>query len=296
MPDVATKNAATGDRDLASSRRDKELFGSPILCVEDLVVANGEGAPIVKGVSFALRRGGTLGIVGESGSGKSIMLRSVLGLLPPGFSVQEGSIRLFDTEVVDIDDRAWRPLRGSRVAAIFQDPGSFLNPSIAVGKQLSEVLRVRKGLSRRQAKEEAIDRLAQLHLHYPERVYPQYPHELSGGMLQRVLLAIALSLDPDVLIADEATTALDVTVQADILELLEELKSTQELSLIVVSHDLAVVAQVAEEVLVIRDGRIVESGTTQKVLYEPEAEYTRLLVREHEQYGLDRFLGEKEVV
>ncbi|SCE52712.1 ABC transporter [Streptomyces sp. DfronAA-171] len=162
-----------------------------------------------------------------------------------------------------------------------------------MGSQLTEVLRVKKGLGRRAARERATELLAQVHLREPARVRSQYPHELSGGMLQRVLIATALAAGPRVLIADEATTALDVTVQAEILDLLADLREETGLALLVVSHDLAVVAQVCAEVLVMRDGDVVEQGPTAQVLHHPRHPYTRLLVEEHEQYGLDKFLSDE---
>ncbi|WP_259119966.1 ABC transporter ATP-binding protein [Rhodococcus erythropolis] len=252
------------------------------------------GVPVDRmgGVDFELRRGEVLGIVGESGSGKSISLRAVRGLLPAGLAVSAGTIELFGYDTSHFTNAEWNNVRGSGITAVFQDPGSYLNPSIQVGKQVAEVLRVKRGLGRRAAKTEALTLLGEVRIHDPELVFRQYPHELSGGMLQRVLLAIAVSLEPRILIADEATTALDVTVQAEVLDLIVDLTERHGLSLIVVSHDLAVVAQVADEVVVFRDGVIVERGATAKVLRDPRHKYTRLLVSEHELYGLDRFTSE----
>ena len=290
MTEVATQTTAVST---PTQHRALGADSSPtdsVLSIRDLWINNGQDQPIVKGISFDLPRGGTLGIVGESGSGKTILLKSVLGVLPNNINVVSGSIDLFGTNVLELNDNSWRPLRGQRISAIFQDPGSYLNPSIPVGKQLAEVLRVRGRLSRRRARQEALAAFEKLHLHNPEQVYYQYPFELSGGMLQRVLMAIALCLNPEILIADEATTALDVTVQAELLDLLRELKTELELSLILVSHDLAVVAQTADYVLVMKDGEVVEEGTTEQVLRSPKATYTQLLVHEHAHYGLDKFL------
>jgi ABC-type glutathione transport system ATPase component len=262
-----------------------------VLAVRGLRVRNRlDGVDVVKGVDFSLRQGEVLGIVGESGSGKTITLRAILGILPDSFDVDGGSIELLGKDAAGFSTRQWQALRGGDVAAIFQDPGSFLNPAITVGRQLSEVLRVRRGLKRRDAKAEAHRLLGLVRLENADLVYRQFPHELSGGMLQRVLLAIAISLEPRILIADEATTALDVTVQAEVLDLLDDLRESFGLSLIVVSHDLAVVAQVADHVIVMREGIVVERGRTGDVLFAPQHEYTRLLVQEHQQYGLDRFL------
>lgn len=263
----------------------------PVLEVNEVHITNKlDRIEVVKGVSFRLGRGEVLGIVGESGSGKTITLRAVLGILPELFAVTGGSIELFGRDVSTLTAKDWNRLRGSSITAVFQDPGSYLTPSIQVGKQIAEVLRVKKRLTRRQAYRESLRLLEAVRLRDPELVYRQYVHELSGGMLQRVLLASAIALDPKILIADEATTALDVTVQAEVLDLLVDLKHQYGLSLIVVSHDLAVVAQISQRVIVMRNGAVVEHGATADVLSAPQHEYTRLLVSEHNLYGLDRYL------
>ena len=262
-----------------------------VLSLRDVTITNTTtGADLVRGVDLTLRRGAVLGIVGESGSGKTLTCRAVLGILPARFEVSGGEIDLLGEDVAGLSARDWQRLRGTEITAVFQDPASYLNPSIRVGKQIAEVVRVKKRVSRKVAKAEALELLDAVRLRNPGRVYDQYPHELSGGMLQRVLIATAVALDPQILIADEATTALDVTVQAEILDLLIELKERTGLSLIVVSHDLAVVAQLCDEVLVMRDGEIVERGRTDDILFDPQHEYTRLLIDEHNRYGLDRFL------
>lgn len=245
---------------------------------------------LVKGVTLQLRRGGVLGIVGESGSGKSLTCRAILGILPKYIEVSGGSITLLDRDISELTLKEWTQLRGTNISAVFQDPASYLNPSIRVGKQVQEVLRVKAGLSRRESRKRTLELFQEVRLNDPEYVFQQYTHELSGGMLQRVLIAAAIALEPDILIADEATTALDVTVQAEILDLLGELKARAGLSLIVVSHDLAVVAQLCDEVLVMKDGAVVEQGSTRDILYNPKHEYSQLLVSEHDQYGLERFL------
>ncbi|MCP2329687.1 ABC-type glutathione transport system ATPase component [Hamadaea flava] len=248
------------------------------------------GRDLVRGVTFDLTPGKTVGIVGESGSGKTLTCRAVLGILPQHFTVSAGVIELNGRDVTGFTARDWTEVRGSAVGAVFQDPASYLNPSLRVGSQIAEVLRVKKGLSRRAARHRATALLASVRLRDPDLVYQQYPHELSGGMLQRVLIATAIAADPQLLIADEATTALDVTVQAEILDLLADLRDRTGLALIVVSHDLAVVAQLCDEVLVLRDGQVVEQGPTDRILFDPQHEYTRLLIAEHEQYGLDALL------
>ena len=264
--------------------------------VRDLRIHNrSTGEELVKGVNFSLRRRQTLGIVGESGSGKTLTCRAVLGILPRSTELAGGTVEILGRRTADFTKDDWRECRGSVISAVFQDPGSYLNPSIRLGKQVDEVLRVKKGLSRKAAKQETLRLFAAMHLREPELVYGQYVHELSGGMLQRVLIATAIALGPDVLIADEATTALDVTVQAEILDLLVELKEKEGLALVIVSHDLAVVAQLCSEVLVMKSGEVVEHGPAQEVLHSPQHEYTKLLIAEHERYGLDRFIRVKEL-
>lgn len=252
-------------------------------------------ADLVRGVSFTLRRGGTLGIVGESGSGKTLTCAAVLGILPTQVELSSGTVEIFGANTASFGKQGWVDVRGNVISAVFQDPGSYLNPSIRLGKQINEVLRVKNGLSRKQAKEETLRLLRAVHLRDPELVYDQYVHELSGGMLQRVVIAAAIAPGPKILIADEATTALDVTVQAEVLDLLTELKERDGLSLVVVSHDLAVVAQICDEVLVMRSGEIVEYGPTAEVLHSPQDEYTKLLISEHERYGLDRIFESQEL-
>ena len=245
---------------------------------------------IVHGISFELAPGQVVGIVGESGSGKTLTCRAVLGILPDQLMVSAGSIALAGHDIAGMSVKQWTELRGAIISAVFQDPASYLNPSIQVGPQIAEVIRVKKKVSRREARDRVLELLRSVQLRHPERLYGQYTYELSGGMLQRVLIAAAIAADPKVLIADEATTALDVTVQAEILDLLADLRERTGLALVVVAHDLAVVAQVCDEVLVMRQGDVVEHGTTAEVLYRPQHEYTQLLIAEHEQYGLERFL------
>ncbi|GAA3640438.1 hypothetical protein GCM10022223_69630 [Kineosporia mesophila] len=265
-----------------------------VLALQDVRIAHGS-RELVHGVSFDLEPGGVVGIVGESGSGKTLTCRSALGILPPGLRLSHGSIAIDGQDISGLTARQWTGLRGSTIGAVFQDPASYLNPSLTVGSQIAEALRVKAGLGRRAARQRALELLAEVHLRDPHRVYDRYPHELSGGMQQRVLIAAAISLRPKILIADEATTALDVTVQAEILDLLTDLRESTGLALVVVSHDLAVVAQLCEQVLVMRDGVVVEQGPTASVLHDPQHEYTRLLITEHEQYGLERYLDRPDL-
>ncbi|MCW2929374.1 MAG: transporter ATP-binding protein [Actinomycetia bacterium] len=267
-----------------------------MLNVQDLRIRDEvTGAELVQGVGFSLRRGHTLGIVGESGSGKTLTCRAVLGILPKLIQLSDGSVDILGRRTAELTKQDWLDFRGNVISAVFQDPGSYLNPSIWLGKQVQEVLRVKGRLSRKEAKQETLRLFTAVHLRDPELVYEQYVHELSGGMLQRVLIAAAIALRPDILIADEITTALDVTVQAEILDLLLELKEQEGLSLVVVSHDLAVVAQLCDEVLVMRAGEVVEHGPAREVLHSPRREYTKLLISEHKRYGLDHFSQAKEL-
>ncbi|MFG2408075.1 ABC transporter ATP-binding protein [Streptomyces brevispora] len=268
---------------------------APVLALDDVRITDRvTGREIVHGVTFELTPGKAVGIVGESGSGKTLTCRAALGILPPHFEVSDGRIDLAGTDIATLTPRQWTELRGAAISAVFQDPASYLNPAIKVGAQIAEVIRVKQGLKRRAARRRAVELLRAVRLRDPELVYGQFTYELSGGMLQRVLIAAAIAVEPRALIADEATTALDVTVQAEILDLLDELRERTGLALVVVSHDLAVVAHLCDEVLVMRQGEVVEQGPTRAVLHDPRHGYTRLLIAEHDSYGLDKFLAPKE--
>ncbi|WP_258052612.1 ABC transporter ATP-binding protein [Streptomyces sp. Ru73] len=266
-------------------RATSEPDRAPVLTVSGLDVTIGGAVPAVRDVSFALGRGEAVGLVGESGSGKSLTCRSVLGVLPPGIAVSAGRITLADpeggasAELTALTRPQWDAVRGRRIGAVFQDPASYLNPSLTVGRQLAEQLRVGRGLSRTEAHDRAVALFTAVGLHRPAELYHHYPHELSGGMLQRVLIAIAVSCDPELLIADEATTALDVVVQAEILELLQDLRESRGLTLLLVTHDLAVVAENCDRVIVMYAGEIVEDGPTAEVLAAPAHPYTETLLK-----------------
>lgn len=289
---LLTEAEENGELGAAKTGKTGPDLSAPVLSVREVRISDqAAGHEIVHGVSFTLTPGKAVGIVGESGSGKTLTCRAALGILPAHFEVTGGSIELDGNDIAALTPARWTALRGATISAVFQDPASYLNPSIRVGAQITEVIRVKKGLKRREAHRRAIELLRAVHLRDPELVYSQYTYELSGGMLQRVLIAAAIAADPRILIADEATTALDVTVQAEILDLLADLRERTGLALVLVSHDLAVVAQLCDEVLVMRQGEVVEQGPTREVLHHPKHEYTRLLIAEHEQYGLDKFLA-----
>lgn len=240
------------------------------------------GAPpveAVRGVDLTVGRGEALGLVGESGSGKTLTCRAVLGALPGPCAVAGGRIDLDGTDLATLPPTGWRGLHATRIGAVFQDPGAYLNPSIPVGRQLAEALRATGGLGRRAARARALELFAAVGLRRPEVVARQIPAQLSGGMQQRVMLAIAISCDPDLLIADEPTTALDVRTQAEIVALLRALRARIGLSLLFVSHDLAVVAELCDRIAVFRDGRIVETAATADLLAGRAAHpYTRTLL------------------
>ena len=254
----------------------------PLLRVGGLTVGVATGAgriEAVRDVSFDLGRGEALGLVGESGSGKTLTCRALLGALPAGCSVSGGSIDLDGISLLDLGERRWREIRSTRIAAVFQDPASYLNPSLPVGEQLAEVLRVKGRLNRRDARSRALDLMATMHLHRPAYVYQQIPAELSGGMLQRVLIAVAVACEPALLIADEATTALDLTTQREVIDLLSELRERLGLAIVFVSHDLAAVSELCDRVAVFYGGEVVEIGTTADLVSDPSHPYTEALLR-----------------
>jgi peptide/nickel transport system ATP-binding protein len=267
---------------MCASPQPRETTNPTILRVDDLGVTVGDGLRAVQDVTFQIGRAEAVGLVGESGCGKTLTCRAVLGLLPGAAHVERGSIVFGDeasaTELTTARRPTWNGLRGTQLAAVFQDPASYLNPSLTVGHQLAEQLRVKGGMGRSAAKARSVELFDEVGLRQPADVFHQYPHQLSGGMLQRVLIAIAISLEPDLLIADEATTALDVVIQAEILELLRRLRATHDLSLLLVTHDLAVVAETCDRILVMYGGQIVESGPTRQVLARPRHPYTQALM------------------
>src|SRR5579883_112122 len=242
---------------------------------------------ILRDVGFALESGRILGIVGESGSGKTMTALALMGLLPPGARAQ-GSVRLGGRELLRLDERALCRLRGDRVAMIFQEPMSALNPLQPVGAQIAEPLRLHRKMPAAKAAAEARRLLARVHLPDPDRLAAAFPHQLSGGQRQRVMIAMALACGPDLLVADEPTTALDVTVQAQILDLLVELVEETGMSLILVSHDLAAVAETADEVLVLYGGTVVEQAPVAAMLRHRAHPYTQGLFAARPATGLFR--------
>ena len=228
----------------------------------------------VRGVSFHVEEGESIGIVGESGSGKTQTMLSVMGLLPPYAHIQADSILFNGKELTKMDHKALRALHGSEIGMIFQDPMTSLNPLFTVEDQLTEPLRIHQGMTKRQARARALELLNLVEIPNPEQRLKQYPHEFSGGMRQRVMIAIAIACSPKMVIADEPTTALDVTIQAQILELLNKLKQESKTSIIMITHDLGVIASMCSRILVMYGGTICEEGTAREIFYGAKHPYT----------------------
>ncbi|MGC4047336.1 MAG: ABC transporter ATP-binding protein [Armatimonas sp.] len=248
-----------------------------MLDVQDLTITFGE-AKVVSGVSFSLKAGETLGIVGESGSGKSMTALSLLRLIPEPGRISTGKILLEGQDLLSLPEKAMRSVRGGRIAMIFQDPMTCLNPVFSVGEQIAEVVRLHRGKNRAEAQAAAVEALRQVKIPDPVRRARQYPHELSGGMRQRVMIAMALAAEPDILLADEPTTALDVTVQAQILALIRELQQERGMAVLMITHDLGVVAETCDRVLVLYGGQLMEQANATELFARPAHPYTKGLL------------------
>jgi len=249
-----------------------------ILEVKDLTISfhtfSGE-VQAIRGVDFELKKGETLAIVGESGSGKSVTTKSIMRLLPPGNSeIKRGEILFDGKDIAKLSDKSMQKIRGKEISMIFQDPMTSLNPTMKIGKQIMEPIIKHQNMSKSEAKERSLDLLRLVGIPNAEERFIQYPHQFSGGMRQRVVIAIALACNPKILIADEPTTALDVTIQAQILELMKDLQKKIDTSIIFITHDLGVVANVADRVAVMYGGKIVEIGTVDEIFYNPKHPYT----------------------
>ena len=254
-----------------------------ILEVKDLNVtfhARGQEIRAVRGVSLEVCPGEILGIVGESGSGKSVTMKAVLGILPENASIKAESLKLSGTEMTKLSEEEYRKLRGTQMTMIFQDPMTALDPVMTVGKHMEEVLKRNGGLkSKEEIRKKSIEMLDKVGIPDPQSRLKQYPHEFSGGMRQRVLIAMALACNPKMLIADEPTTALDVTIQAQILDLLQELEEQYHTSIVLITHDMGVVATVCQRVAIMYGGLIMETGTSDEIFYDPKHPYTKALLR-----------------
>lgn len=244
----------------------------------------------VNGVSFNLDRGKVLGIVGESGSGKSVTAYSIMQILEKTGKIVSGSIKVDGKELVGISEKEMKNVRGNKISIIFQDPMTSLNPTYTIGHQLMEAILLHTDRNKREAWDRAVEMLRLVNVNEPEKRMKQYPFEFSGGMRQRVMIAMALACEPDILIADEPTTALDVTIQAQILELMQSLQKELGMAIIMITHDLGVVAQMCDEVIVMYAGSICEQGTADEIFYNPKHEYTKGLMRSIPTIGND---GEK---
>ena len=254
-----------------------------ILEVKDLNVtfhARGQEIRAVRGVSLEVCPGEILGIVGESGSGKSVTMKAVLGILPENASIKAESLKLSGTEMTKLSEEEYRKLRGTQMTMIYQDPMTALDPVMTVGKHMEEVLKRNGGLkSKEEIRKKSIEMLDKVGIPDPQSRLKQYPHEFSGGMRQRVLIAMALACNPKMLIADEPTTALDVTIQAQILDLLQELEEQYHTSIVLITHDMGVVATVCQRVAIMYGGLIMETGTSDEIFYDPKHPYTKALLR-----------------
>ena len=233
----------------------------------------------VNGVSFFLDHGKVLGIVGESGSGKSVTAYSIMQILEKTGKIVSGSVKFNGQELVNAGEKVMKTVRGNKISIIFQDPMTSLNPTYTIGRQLMEAILLHTNRNKKQAYERAVEMLRLVNVNDPEKRMKQYPFEFSGGMRQRVMIAMALACEPDILIADEPTTALDVTIQAQILELMQSLQKELGMAIIMITHDLGVVAQMCDEVIVMYAGSICEQGTADEIFYNPKHEYTKGLMR-----------------
>lgn len=232
----------------------------------------------VNGVNLDIRSGRTLGVVGESGCGKSVTALAAMRLIEPPGEIVRGSIRLGSTDLFSVSERQMQSIRGNRVSMIFQDPMTSLNPLQTSGRQIADAILLHESVTRSVANERAIEMIAMVGIADPRRRAGEYPHELSGGMRQRVMIAMALATDPELLIADEPTTALDVTIQAQILELLKDLREKRDMALLLITHDLGVIAEMADDVVVMYAGQVVERGSVKTIFAEPHHPYTRALL------------------
>lgn len=228
----------------------------------------------VRNVSFNLKKGETLAIVGESGCGKSVLCKSLMRILPYNGYIKNGEVLLKSSDLVKKSEKEMEDIRGKNISMIFQDPMTSLNPTISIGKQIAEAVIIHQGISKSEAKKRAIELIELVGIDNPEKRFKQFPHHFSGGMRQRIVIAIALACNPDVLIADEPTTALDVTIQAQIIDLIKDLQHKIGLSIIFITHDLEVVATIADRIAVMYAGKIVEIGTVEDIFYDPRHPYT----------------------
>jgi len=253
------------------------FMNEPLLEIKDLQVnfySNDQDINVINGINLYINKGESLGIVGESGSGKSVTSLSIMGLLPQNGRVNKGSIRFKDKDIVKLSKAQLRDIRGKEISMIFQEPMTSLNPVYTIGSQIIEMIKTHRKISKREARKRAIDMLRLVGIPRAEEIVDEYPHQLSGGMRQRVMIAMAMSLNPDLLIADEPTTALDVTIQAQILDLMRKLQNELNMSIILITHDLGVVAEMCDRVAVMYAGEIIEEADIETLFENPKHPYT----------------------
>ena len=257
------------------------MTAAPTLSVRDLhlaIAGRRRDTPILRGVSLEIAPGEVHGLVGESGAGKTMIGKAVLGIQPSRARITAGSVLFDGRDITHLPERERRRLMGRGMGLIPQDPMTSLNPARRIGAQIADVLRLHLGLDRAAAGERALELLNEVHIRAPERVVRQYPHELSGGMRQRVSIAIAFACRPKLIVADEPTTALDVTVQRQVLALIKRMQAQEDASILFVTHDLGVVAKICDRVTVLHGGRVLETGDTRRIVEAPEHDYTRALI------------------
>jgi peptide/nickel transport system ATP-binding protein len=257
------------------------MTSAPAVAIKDLRIALPDGGDrpyAVDGVSFDLTPGEIVCVVGESGSGKSMCAHALMGLLPERVKTESGTILFESRNLLTLDENAWHDVRGRRIAMVFQEPMTALNPLMRIGDQIAEVFEAHGLLTPKQRRQKAVDLAQEIGLPDPERIVRAYPHQLSGGQRQRAMIAMALALEPAVLVADEPTTALDVTTQAQILKLIRDLQRNRNMAVLFITHDFGVVADIADRIVVLRHGKVVEQGTAQEVLARPQHSYTRALL------------------
>ncbi|HEY2421221.1 MAG TPA: ABC transporter ATP-binding protein [Neobacillus sp.] len=272
---------------MTNSKEEKDI----LLTVKDLHTSfynDSSKTEVIRGIDFTVRKGEILGVVGESGSGKSVMVKSILGIIPSNAKVDAGEILLDGRHIEGLSQKEKRAIRGREIAMIFQDPMTALNPLKKAGDHLIELLIRVRGMNKKEARLEAVELLRMVGIPSPETRVNQYPHEFSGGMRQRVLIAMALACNPKLLIADEPTTALDVTIQAQILELIKKLQQENDLSVVFITHDLGVVATICSRILVMYAGKVMEEGLAEEIFYSPKHPYTKALLN-----SIPRVDGEK---
>ncbi|MBD7911207.1 ABC transporter ATP-binding protein [Clostridium cibarium] len=254
------------------------MISEKILDINNLCINYGKQASIVKNVSMSIKHKEIVGIVGESGSGKSTLLRSILGIPPIGSSISSGDIIFKDRNLLEYSKKEWREIRGNRIAMIFQDAGRSLTPILKIGDQFIETIRSHFNISKLDAHDKAVDMLRKMRLPDAERIMNSYPFELSGGMKQRVAIAMAMTMEPELLLADEPTSSLDVTIQAQVVREMMELRENFNTSIIIVTHNMGVASYMCDKIGVMRQGELVEWGIKDQVINSPRSEYTRSLL------------------